>query len=106
MPGNIHEVPEHVLAHWPEPNYVDPVTRSWLPAFAFVFPAVSTVLIAGRFWLRATKQAGGFGLDDVFIFLGWVRRASFAVERRHQLTHKVDNLNRSLNRRLLRCSMV
>lgn len=72
MPGNFHEVPEWVLSHWPEPNYVDPVRRTWMAPFAIVQPAVSTVLIAGRFWLRATKQAGGFGLDDVFIAIGWV----------------------------------
>lgn len=77
MPGNLHEVPEWVLAQWPEPNYVDPVRRPWLPAFAIVLPAVSTVLISGRFWLRATKQAGNFGLDDVFIAIGWVCLTTF-----------------------------
>lgn len=74
MPGNFHPVPEWVLERWPEPNYVDPVRRPWMPAFATVFPAVSTVLIAGRFWLRATKEAGSFGLDDLFIAVGWVRQ--------------------------------
>jgi len=73
MPGNFHEIPEYVLDTWPKPNYVDPVRRPWLPAFAMIFPAVSTILISGRFWLRATRQAGGFGIDDVFISIGWVR---------------------------------
>ena len=52
-----------------------------MPEFATVLPVVSTILIAGRFWLRATKQAGGFGLDDLFIGIGWVRRER--SENRH-----------------------
>lgn len=72
MPGNFHAVPEWILEQWPEPNYIDPVRRTWMAPFALVFPAVSTILIAGRFWLRATKQSGAFGLDDLFIGIGWV----------------------------------
>lgn len=92
MPGNFHVVPEWVLEHWPEPNYVDPVRRSWMPAFAIVFPAVSTVLIAGRFWLRATKQAGSFGLDDLFIAIGWVRQEMPMVRVREAADTAVGGL--------------
>lgn len=86
MPGNFHEVPEYIRDHWPAPNYVDPVRRTWMPEFASILPAVSTVLIAGRFWLRATKQAGGFGLDDLFIGLGWVCRGYTRSSTRMTLT--------------------
>ena len=71
MPGNFHAVPEAVLATWPKPNYIDPVRRPWLPAVAMTLLGVSTVLISGRFYLRARRQAGDFGLDDLFIFVGW-----------------------------------
>lgn len=72
MPGNFHAVPESVIASWPEPNYIDPVRRSWMPAFACTFLGVSTVLVAGRFYLRARNKAGAFGLDDLLIFTGWL----------------------------------
>lgn len=43
-----------------------------MPAFAGVLLAVSTVLVAGRFYLRARKEAGPFGLDDLLIAIGWL----------------------------------
>ena len=72
MPGNIHDVPQSVLETWPTPNYVDPIRRDWLPAFSLVWLIVSTTLVWGRFFLRARKQAGPFGLDDLFIALAWL----------------------------------
>lgn len=75
MPGNFHSVPESVIASWPRPNYIDPVRRGWLPGFACAFLGVSTVLIAGRFYMRARRQAGDFGYDDLLIFTGWVWRS-------------------------------
>ena len=72
MPGNFHAIPESIIAQWPAPNYVDPIRRSYLPIVACTLVAFSTVLIAGRFYLRARREAGDFGLDDLFIFLGWL----------------------------------
>lgn len=57
---------------WPPANYINPVRRTWLPAFAIAWQALSTLLLAGRFYLRARKQAGSFGLDDLLIFFGWL----------------------------------
>ncbi|KAF2773743.1 hypothetical protein EJ03DRAFT_286011, partial [Teratosphaeria nubilosa] len=71
MPGNFHEVPASVVASWPKPNYVDPVRRAWLPILALFLVALTTLLVAGRFYMRAKKEAGAFGLDDVFIAIAW-----------------------------------
>lgn len=80
MPGNFNDIPPKVIASWPKPNYIDPVRRSWLPAFSCALLGVSTVLIAGRFYLRARKEAGDFGLDDLFIGIGWVVSIGFTTE--------------------------
>lgn len=74
MSGTIR-VPVELLsgiAEWPTPNYVDPVRRTWLPAFMLVWLLAATMLLGGRFYLRARKLAGGFGFDDLLIGLGWV----------------------------------
>lgn len=72
MPGNFHSVPKSVLKTWPKPNYVDPVSRDYMPPVAYTLTAVGTVLLANRFFLRARKDAAGFGWDDFFIFVGWL----------------------------------
>lgn len=43
-----------------------------MPAFCMIWQVVSTLLVSGRFYLRARKRAGTFGLDDVMIFFGWL----------------------------------
>ena len=65
MPGNIVNLTPEVIATWPTPNYQDPPERTWMPIYAGTLFGVSTALIALRLWLRAVKQAGGLGLDDV-----------------------------------------
>lgn len=77
MGGNLNELSPSVIASWPKPNYVDPVRRSWLPAFAIVWQSVSTVLVFVRFYLRARRRAGPFGWDDAFIAIAWVRRSGY-----------------------------
>ena len=72
MPGNINDVPASVIASWPTPDYDTNNRRSWLPTLSYTLLAFSTVLTAGRFYLRARGQAGRYGLDDLFIFLGWL----------------------------------
>ncbi|GAB1733015.1 hypothetical protein NU195Hw_g8392t1 [Hortaea werneckii] len=80
MPGNFDEIPEDVAASWPDPNYDNPRNhRAWLPEFAIVFLAVSTILVAGRLYERGMKRAGGWGLDDVLISSGWLFSCGLSV---------------------------
>lgn len=65
MPGNIHTIPLDVILTWPKPNYIDPVRRAWMPEFAGILAAVTSLMVITRLWLRTRKQAGALGLDDV-----------------------------------------
>lgn len=65
MPGNLQSVDPAVIAQWPTPNYVDPVRRTWMPAYAGVLQAITTVMVGTRLVLRAQRKAGPLGLDDV-----------------------------------------
>lgn len=70
MPGNIISITPADMATWPTPNYVDPVERTWMPAFASTLYTISTVMVVTRLWLRANRKAGGLGLDDVcFVYI-------------------------------------
>jgi hypothetical protein len=66
MSGNLHRPDPSVYLSWPTPNYVNPVRRSWMPAYAGTLQAASTLVVVLRLWLRARKQAGPLGLDDVY----------------------------------------
>ena len=70
--GNIQEIPPEVLKSWPTPNYIDPVRRDWMPAFALVWQIASSILVWGRFYLRVRRLAGPFGYDDAFMLIAWV----------------------------------
>ncbi|KAK4997559.1 hypothetical protein LTR66_003038 [Elasticomyces elasticus] len=72
MPGNIHDVPIAVIESWPAPNFVNPVRRNWMPAYAITLQVLTTILVSARFWSRLKRQAGGFGTDDSFILLAWI----------------------------------
>lgn len=73
MPANFYAITLWDVAAWPPGNYAHPSeTRDWLPAFAIVWQAVTTVLALGRLYLRLSRKAGAFGLDDAFLFMGWV----------------------------------
>lgn len=65
MSGNLHRPDPSVYASWPTPNYIDPVRRAWMPPYAGTLQAASTLAVVTRLWLRARKQAGPLGLDDV-----------------------------------------
>jgi hypothetical protein len=65
MSGNIQNIPLSVLLSWPTPNYDDPVRRTWMPLYAGILQAASTLTVLTRLWLRARGQAGPLGLDDV-----------------------------------------
>ena len=75
MPANFYTLTKADIDAWPPRNYVDPVDRQWMPAFAIVWQVISTVLAAGRFYLRARGMAGAFGVDDLLIAIAWVRVA-------------------------------
>lgn len=79
MPGNIVNLTPETIASWPTPNYVDPVTRNWMPIYAGVWYGVSTLLIALRLWLRVLKQAGGLGLDDYLLVFAWFGSSMFTT---------------------------
>jgi hypothetical protein len=65
MSGNSNAPDPSVFASWPKPNYIDPVRRSWMPQYAGTLTAVSSLVVVLRLYLRARKQAGPPGLDDV-----------------------------------------
>ncbi|KAM0713205.1 hypothetical protein Q7P35_000657 [Cladosporium inversicolor] len=68
MSGNLHRPDPSVYLSWPTPNYIDPVRRSWMPAYAGTLQAASSLAVILRLYLRARKQAGPLGLDDVCTF--------------------------------------
>ena len=65
MSGNLHRPDPSVYLTFPAPNYIDPVRRSWMPGYAGTLQAASSLAVILRLWLRARKQAGPLGLDDV-----------------------------------------
>lgn len=69
-----------VYATWPAPNYINPVTRPWMPGFLLVWQIAATIMVAGRFYLRARKFAGTFGYDDLLICFGWVSSSNLFSE--------------------------
>jgi len=79
MPGNLQPIPESVLASWPTPNYDDPVRRTWMPAYAGILQALTTLLLGTRFWLRIRKQAGALGLDDALLVPAYLAATMFTV---------------------------
>jgi hypothetical protein len=65
--------PLSVLQSWPKPNYVDPVTRGpEMYIITGIFLAIATLALGTRLYARLFVRRW-FGLDDVFILLGYVR---------------------------------
>ncbi|KAK5125205.1 hypothetical protein LTR85_000881 [Meristemomyces frigidus] len=79
MPGNIISITPADIATWPTPNYVNPVERTWMPEYACILYAVSTVMVATRLWLRSNKKAGGLGLDDALLVGAWLGSTMFTT---------------------------
>lgn len=64
--------PLEVLYSWPDPNYVDPVTRgSALLVVNCVFVSIAVLFVGARLYTRLWVKSW-FGLDDVFIILAMV----------------------------------
>ena len=50
-----------------------------MPGVAIPLIILSTFTISVRMWSRITRQTGSFGLDDVLIFLSYVRYSEMHV---------------------------
>jgi hypothetical protein len=60
------------LLSWPYPNYTNPVTRGpEIFIISGVFTTLSTTAVILRLYARLFVRRW-FGLDDVFVILGWV----------------------------------
>lgn len=71
-----YKIPISVIATWPAPNYVNPVTRHWITPYAIVLQSITTLLVAARLWSRWNNTAGKFAVDDILIVPAWVRQIS------------------------------
>jgi len=55
--------------------YGDPLEkREWITPYCIVFQIVSTIFVGLRLTTRFKKGGGVFGLDDIFVLVGWVSR--------------------------------
>lgn len=71
MPGGFHPPPS-VIASWPKPNYVDPVTKGkGLFAVSLVLCIIAIILVGARIYIRSRIQRQ-LGWDDYFLALGLV----------------------------------
>ncbi|CAK1367208.1 hypothetical protein CB0940_10519 [Cercospora beticola] len=98
--GGFKDIDLEEISKWPTPNYINPVRRTWMPAFLLVWQIAVTIMLSGRFYLRARKLAGTFGLDDVLVFLGylfaigmtvatWILTTEYGLDR-HAWDNKID----------------
>ncbi|KAI7163172.1 hypothetical protein KC349_g1464 [Hortaea werneckii] len=76
MPGNLPDVD---FSSWPTPNYVDPVERTWMPAYSITLTVASSIPILIRLFLRFRNEGGGLGLDDLFLVPGWLLNIGFTT---------------------------
>lgn len=68
----MREIPLSVYLHWPEPNYVNPTTRSGaLLAVNIVFIILVTLSIGVRLYSRVIVKYQS-GLDDIMIILAYI----------------------------------
>lgn len=65
------EIPLKIYAQWPNPNWVDPVTRgNALMGINIFFVVLVTLAIALRLYWRLSKSQGG--IDDILITIAYV----------------------------------
>ncbi|EME45621.1 hypothetical protein DOTSEDRAFT_71349 [Dothistroma septosporum NZE10] len=80
MPGNFYTPTVEDILKWPKANYTNPPEQQhWLVPFVIVWQVISTILVAGRIHLRATKRSGPFGIDDILILLAWISSLALVV---------------------------
>ncbi|PQE15390.1 integral membrane protein [Rutstroemia sp. NJR-2017a BVV2] len=71
--------PAYVLASWPKPNYVDPVTHGYgNVVMNIVLYLILCMFLSLRIWTR-TRLRASFGADDVMILLAMVPTTGFFV---------------------------
>jgi hypothetical protein len=46
--------------------------RTWMPAYGITIASITTILLAIRLYSRFQGSSGKPGLDDLFLFIGWV----------------------------------
>lgn len=74
----MRNVPAEVMASWPEPNYVDPVTRGPLLFIVnSLFLFLATIAVSIRLYTRIGIRKW-FGVDDWFIVFAYVSGATIA----------------------------
>lgn len=66
--------PLEVIASWPQPNYIDPESKAHEgKIIGSTALSLVTLILAIRLYSRK-RLTNGFGLDDMFICLAYVRR--------------------------------
>lgn len=73
MAGDFPNLSIDIVSQWPKPDYIDPVARSWYPEFSIVLAIVATTILCARLWSQIRKSTNGYGIDDGFVCLAWVR---------------------------------
>ena len=59
--------PPKVVASWPKPNYIDPITHNWAGSIVvLVALAISIVIFIARIWARLVVSKNA-GLDDLIM---------------------------------------
>jgi hypothetical protein len=78
MPGGFNP-PQSVIASWPQPNYIDPVTRGYALIICLgVFLFIALLALAARIWARfvLVRQAG---LDDLLVIFAAIPTIGLTV---------------------------
>ncbi|KAM3076934.1 hypothetical protein ACMFMF_004850 [Clarireedia jacksonii] len=71
--------PAYVLASWPKPNYVDPVTHGYgNVVMNIVLYLILCMFLSLRIWTR-TRLRASFGADDIMILLAMIPTTGFFV---------------------------
>jgi len=74
MAGDFPNLSSFVVSQWPKANTIDPVTRTWYPKFSIILLVCTTIIFCARLWSQVRKSTNGFGVDDGFGCVAWVRR--------------------------------
>ncbi|KAF1848224.1 uncharacterized protein K460DRAFT_403519 [Cucurbitaria berberidis CBS 394.84] len=72
MAGGFIHLDEKTISQWPEPNIIDPKSRTWLPAYSITLIVLTSVTVFGRILSQAKKRMHGFDIGDVLCVIGWI----------------------------------
>jgi hypothetical protein len=73
MAGDFPNLSSYVISQWPKANIINPVTRTWYPQFSIILAVCTTLILCARLWSQVRKSTNGFGVDDGFGCVAWVR---------------------------------